>query len=241
MPLTITKYTNTASLYGGSRATLEGVCLDSEWLSIRNTLLGSPDSYDPTLRCTEVTRSHHNGDPGTDMSQLVATYTPREEEDPTELDGPMLPSLNFGSEMFTVKGPQWTWLSDGKLIDPDQVQPVKILQVAELTLHGRRSVMNWSTFDAYLNSVNSDTFFGAPPGTVRFDSPAAQKVALPTGGYAWDVELKFKRRSIPWNQVWRPGVMSPGGGYDTGKWDEVTNGTERIYTLVNYDPLLLPV
>jgi len=240
MPLIHTQYNNTGSLTGGSRSTLTGMCDDSEWLSIRNLLLGAIDAYDPTLRCTEVQRDHWDH-VGTFASRLTATFTPRDEEDEQEIDGPMLPTLNFGSEMFTVKGPQWTWLSDGKKIDMDLVQPVKILQVAELTLHGRRRSINWSTFDAYLNSVNSDTFFGAPPGTVRFDSPAAQKVVLPEGGYAWDVELKFKRRSIPWNQVWRPGQLSAVGSYDTGKWDEVRNGSERLYTPVAYMPLMQAV
>jgi len=224
-----THYTNTLSTNGGSRSTLVYVCNDSEWMATRNGLANALDANDPTLKCTEVTREHLNNDPATGKSVLTASFTPKDKAQQRQPDQPMMPRIQFGSEMFSVRGKGWVWATGNKPIDNDRVQPVKVIQTAELILYGTRTSMDLSTYDAYNDCINADVFLGAAAGTVRFDSPSAQARIQGDGSVVWDVELKFKRRSIHWNKYWNE---------DTNAWDDIKCGGIHTYEFAVFAPLL---
>lgn len=182
---------------------------------------GDVDPLDPTktLQSIEVNRDGENpyfwemlleyrnaagGDGGTDPNQLPPlmrppefdwSYEEHEEQVDKDVDG--LPICTAAGEGF----------------DPPLTRPIADL-VATVTFYAA----SWdaSSMLAKVNTVNSDTWYGWPAGTVRFCAPRARSVIEPPWPACFQITYTFKCRPDGWRtRVLHAGLMEWDGTYGT--------------------------
>jgi hypothetical protein len=230
------KFKSYSGRYGFGReggATAVFTCLWSERFTQKAILLGAGDANDPTLKCNSVRIEYAGGDPFCGYAQLTCDFMPIARVEAKRLNAAMTCHYEYSSESFTISGKGWTWAS-GKQITNQNILPVKIIKITDIILSGTRAVVDLSTYDAYDDCCNSAAFKGAPAGCVLFSGASADERTLDDGSIVSDVQIKLRRRSIPWNQFFNE---------DTGAWEEIkqTSGGTKMFELVSFAPLLQAV
>ena len=237
MALQMKSYENHSSLLGDSRSTAVFQCEKSEWLAMRDFLLGAVDGNNPQLKCQSVRMRSLGSDIFCGMAELTCEFAPTAKVEALKPDMPMRFRAEISSGAIVVtddkrKEQIYKW----EEATPERDVPVSITSTMPVTtwkavLSGARSVANLSMYDQYADTVNSDTFLGAAPETVRFVSASFNPRQLEDGTVVFDVEVHLEYRPTGWNRLIDP---------DTRTWMTPVKkiGGQKLFEATPYANLL---
>jgi hypothetical protein len=226
----LSTYDGTASLTSGGKARALYIGDWSDYATDRAALLGQADPSDATLVCTEILSRKLQGQP-CDKAEHQCTMTSALAAAAKTPDQPFKWRFEASGEMFTIGGEGWQWDGTNEPILNIKIPLTQHVTLTNVVLFGTRTSFNLSTFDAYMDKVNSGTFLGAAAGHVRFKTVSGQPRQIASGATVLDVEVHLVHRSISWNQFYNE---------KTGEWataERVSDET-KVYPSVDFDPLL---
>jgi hypothetical protein len=228
--INLISYENTGSSIGKCEAQGTWWCDWEDRIDARAQILHAPDPFDSSLACEKVSFKPKDGDWACGKAELAATFVSHQmiaQKDPTAA---FKWRLDYSNEAFTISSKGWKWASGAEIKNTD-IKPVKELSFTDIVLYGSRTAISLATYDTYDDHINSDVFLGAAIGTVLFKTATAQPRPLSDGSEVVDVEVRLRRRSIPWNQLWNE---------DTAAWEEIvkTVGGGKVYGSTAFAPLL---
>ncbi len=108
-------------------------------------------------------------------------------------------TLNLSSKEASYKWP------DGTDVDPSQTTSIRIVTVAMFYDIRDLPTLPSAMIIAAADTVNSETFQGAPPGHVLFEGARSRKRILATGNSNWSMSLAFSYRNKKWNDLLKSG------------------------------------
>jgi hypothetical protein len=198
----LTKHTYEIGVAGEISSQAEMVCDTADWKSQVETLLNSRDDLSENLVCKKVSVTPLKGDGVCGKKLLVADFVPRLSIEALTVDLPFRWRLEASGQAVTIKG-NLKWASDGEVFLRRGVLPVKRFSMTKIVLFGMRSSFDLSTYESRIDHVNSDSFLGAAPETVLFETAQAQQRMLLNGDIIYYVELHLTWRPFGWNNIWR--------------------------------------
>jgi len=244
-----TGYQNEIGWVNPPRSTSVWVCDLADVDALRTHLLNSTDPRDGAggtlLGCQSVHTKFGTGsdDPAGNKATLTATFGPQHLLDANDPTKPFRIRFNYSAEGFTyvIKGGEATW-DDGDPIINRNVLPRKVLSITEAILYGVRTFAAFSTYDAWQDKVNADTFLGAAPGFCLFRGASAEPCQLKDGTNAFRHQVTIARRAIEWNRDYREDSSGEDaqGEYElAGGWQAVwPDGAHPKFQAVNFAGLL---
>lgn len=113
-------------------------------------------------------------------------------------------STEDGVDLVTVPGRHLKWVNAPVENLPDD-QPFTIEVGTEQWTFAWQRVPSppWTSISIKKGAVNNATFFGQDAGKVLFLGSRAKRRFQPNGNTLWDLEYRFKVRSVPWNYSYR--------------------------------------
>lgn len=244
MALQLTNVVYTVGLRGDNSSEVEQVCDITEWPAYVNAYLGAEDPAFPNLACRAVRVSPLKGtDLNTKKVLLTMSYAPKLSIEAMTIDLPFKWRQEVGSECVTVHGGYY-WEKDdhtrGDAFLNRRILPVKRFALVNLVLYGTRSTYDLSTYLSTIDHVNSDTFLGAPPETVFFESATSEMKLLLDGTTVYAVELHLKYKPSGWNKFFREDTPSAGTTETADHFYKlIDNNNQPVYPLAEFAGLLL--
>jgi len=149
--------------------------------------------------------------------------------------------MRFAAEYQPITARGWTWADAPSIPAPDDLHLTKVVPITEHHLVWHQ-VINppWDRIHALQGKVNAGEFLGCPEATLLFEGAEANKLFRAgfdegPSAFCWQIHYVFRERSIKhggqvygWNHQYRE--KPPG-------WAALTNGTDRLYDLADFDPL----
>jgi len=251
MALELTNVVYTVGLRGDNSSEVEQVCDIAEWPAFVNAYLGQTDPAYPNLACRSVRVSPLRGsDLNNNKVLLTMSYAPKLSIDAMTIDMPFKWRQEVGSECVTIHGGYY-WQNNGDdktkgdAFLNRRILPVKRFALVNLVLYGTRSTYDLSTYLDTIDHVNSDTFLGAPPETVFFESATSEMKLLLDGTTVYAVELHMKYKPSGWNKFFREdglsAAMLAAGSTVTADhfYRLIDDNNEPVYPLADFAGLLL--
>jgi hypothetical protein len=171
-----------------------------------------------------------NGMAAFEYARLTVTFKPKESGSIDSLEKGE-ETLDFGADVLSFNGaePFFKW-SDNKPL-PAEASPGKIVPIVTFTktIKGIHAIPLAAVFSIAKAPINSNTYMGAEPGTLRFEGAQTSK-RFTTTGVQKDFTAKFSWRAIPWNKMLRP---------STGNFEDIKtiNGGNPLYDSSDFTPL----
>lgn len=166
----------------------------------------------PAVYCTQISCTN-DGDPL--HYRIEFTYDLILQEERAQLPWERQDKFTFGGSV--TSGPAYIHYNQGfttpKLIVNSAGDPLEGAEkeCAEwrVQISGNRQTFNYAQAMAYVNAVNSDTWSGAPPGTVKCQGITGTKEVEQVGGQEvpfWSVSVDLAYRAEGWSlKVWDVG------------------------------------
>ncbi len=212
------------------------------WQDIRALLLRSADDNDSDLYWWSCEMSPLPGDKGGitfEKVELTFESIPSWQLLLKLPNQPFYRTIEWGMQSFTIPGGTncaFKW-ADGRPISTANILPTVSILVAEISLKGVRSGVDLSTFSAYEDKVNNDTYMGAPAGRVLFRGANAAPKMLDNGDLTNDVTIRMSSRSVDWRKFYDATPNAGAGGAAYG-WQFIKDGANNyIYGSADYSGL----
>ena len=205
---------------GGGKATVVVAAADEQ--AAMNTLLGAADANFPYLVCDHIDSCHYlGGDPTCGYKEIVASFTSKFGVEELQVDKAFKWRLQLAGEAVTVKGAyQWP---DGTPLTNSDVLPAIQFAVVDFVLYGTRSAFTLATYADKVDHINSDSFLGAPAGTILFRTMEVEQRQLLDGTIVFPEQLHLLWRPKGWNKFYRA---------QTGQFEELqltSDTSKKVY------------
>ncbi len=185
----------------------------SDMLAVKLSYLRAYDAHDMTLQCDSVSVDYLGNDPNSQKGIISVHCMPAWKLALLVPNSVFRLKRRCGAESFTIHTPldatttlKW---ADGSDVKNTAILPIKKVPTIDLIAYGTRTSVNAYTWATYSGCVNTDSFDGAPAGTVMFEGATTSPRQLEDGTMTNDVELLFKVRAlsvggvtITWNHFW---------------------------------------
>lgn len=199
----IARYRQKSSNNRDWSAEMEVVTAWDGYETVRDALLQQNDPNEISLYPMSIDVGKLQDDNGQDYAQLSIQYGSQQQWEAYQLNKAFKIRYEYGWESFTVSGDAYYQdESEYVKIDNRNVLPVQTLLVTTAVLYGTRSSLTYDTYSAYADKVNSDSFLGAAAGYAYFGGASGTPRQLKNGTIVYDVEVRVKFRSQPWNNAW---------------------------------------
>lgn len=181
----------------------------SDLTNVQNSKITDSDSQ--PLKCNSVTFKNFGDvdsvDGGPEKAIFTASYKTLSSEVQRRGDvSNWKLNISFAGEAVTLgQVKKWEWDSTGKKLSPDDenVNAVKVLPHADVSVTGRWDTVNKTSVSETLGKINSGGFIGFGAHTLLFTGLDVQEEdTTTTDDYKYNITYHFSWKPNGWNSFW---------------------------------------